>query len=178
MNGTITWANGSTMEEVSFSTPDGSDVPISVDENGTFETYVESGDYIVVVAPMLNGDGVTESLRMPITIDSDSSVRTGLLALVEAVEVSLTLKEAGTESELVGKNVVLVSHDGFGNIAMNPSDADGNATQLLMQERGVCTRMNQHLNVIGNRYIKCSSSHRCEYIVGRYLRCIGSRNRW
>ena len=135
MNGTITWANGSAMEE-SFllSTPDGSDyVPISVDENGTFATYVESGDYIVVVAPMLNGDGVTESLRMPITIDSDSSVRTDLsLALVEAVEVSLTLKEAGTESELVGKNVVLVSHDGFGNITMNPSDADGNATQLLM----------------------------------------------
>ena len=135
MNGTIAWANGSAMEE-SFllSTPDGSDyVPISVDENGTFATYVESGDYIVVVAPMLNGDGVTESLRMPITIDSDSSVRTDLsLALVEAVEVSLTLKEAGTESELVGKNVVLVSHDGFGNITMNPSDADGNATQLLM----------------------------------------------
>ncbi len=135
MNGTITWANGSAMEE-SFllSTPDGSDyVPISVDENGTFATYVESGDYIVVVAPMLNGDGVTESLRMPITIDSDSSVRTDLsLALVEAVEVSLTLKEAGTESELVGKKVVLVSHDGFGNITMNPSDADGNATQLLM----------------------------------------------
>ena len=135
MNGTIAWANGSAMEE-SFllSTPDGSDyVPISVDENGRFATYVESGDYIVVVAPMLNGDGVTESLRMPITIDSDSSVRTDLsLALVEAVEVSLTLKEAGTESELVGKNVVLVSHDGFGNITMNPSDADGNATQLLM----------------------------------------------
>ncbi|MGB1658920.1 MAG: hypothetical protein ACPHHS_00325, partial [Candidatus Poseidoniaceae archaeon] len=72
-------------------------------------------------------------LRMPITIGSDSSVRTDLsLALVEAVEVSLTLKEAGTESELVGKKVVLVSHDGFGNITMNPSDADGNATQLLM----------------------------------------------
>ena len=135
MNGTITWANGSAMEE-SFllSTPNGSDyVPISVDENGTFATYVQSGDYIVVVAPMLNGEGVTESLRMPITIDSDSSARTDLsLALVEAVEVSLTLKEVGTESELVGKKVVLVSHDGFGNITMNPSDADGNSTQLLM----------------------------------------------
>ena len=116
MNGTITWANGSAMvENFLLSTPDGSDyVPITVDENGTFATYVESGDYIVVVAPMLNGDAITESLRMPITIDADSSARTELsLALVEAIEVSLTLKELGTESELVGKNVVLVSHDGF-----------------------------------------------------------------
>ena len=135
MNGTITWANGSAMvENFLLSTPDGSDyVPISVDENGTFATYVESGDYIVVVAPLLNGDAITESLRMPITIDADSSARTELsLALVEAIEVSLTLKELGTEAELVGKNVVLVSHDGFGNITMNPTDADGNATQLLM----------------------------------------------
>ncbi len=135
MNGTITWANGSAMvENFLLSTPDGTDcVPITVDENGTFGTYVESGDYIVVVAPLLNGDAVTESLRMPITIGADSSVRTDLsLSLVEAVEVSLSLKEAGTESELVGKKVVLVSHDGFGNITMNPSDADGNATQLLM----------------------------------------------
>ena len=135
MNGTISWANGSAMvENFLLSTPDGSNyVPISVDENGTFATYVESGDYIVVVAPMLNGDGVTESLRMPITIGADSNARTDLsLALVEAIEVSLTLKELGTESELVGKNVVLVSHDGFGNITMNPTDADGNATQLLM----------------------------------------------
>ena len=81
---------------------------------------------------MLNGDGITESLRMPITIGADSNARTDLsLALVEAIEVSLTLKELGTESEL-GKNVVLVSHDGYGNITMNPTDADGNATQLLM----------------------------------------------
>jgi hypothetical protein len=135
MNGTISWANGSAMvENFLLSTPDGSDyVPISVDENGTFATYVQSGDYIVVVAPILNGNGVMESLRMPITIDADSSVRTDLsLALVETIEVSLTLKESGTDSELVGKKVVLVSHDGYGNITMNPSDADGNATQLLM----------------------------------------------
>ena len=86
MNGTITWANGSAMvENFLLSTPDGTDyVPIAVDENGTFATYVESGDYIVVVAPLLNGDAITESLRMPITIDDDSSARTNLsLALVE-----------------------------------------------------------------------------------------------
>ena len=135
MNGSISWANGSAMvESFLLSTPDGSDyVPITVDENGSFATYVQSGDYIVVVPTMLNGDGITESLRMPITIDADSSARTDLsLSLVEAIEVSLTLKETGTESDLVGKNVVLVSHDGFGNITMNPTDADGNATQLLM----------------------------------------------
>ena len=135
MNGTISWANGTAMvENFLLSTPDGSDyVPISVDENGSFATYVQSGDYIVVVSPIMNGDGLMESLRMPITIDADSSVRTDLsLALVETIEASLTLKESGTDSELVGKRVVLVSHDGYGNVTMNPSDADGNATQLLM----------------------------------------------
>ena len=135
MNGTIAWSNGSAMlDNFLLSTPDGSDyVPISVGENGTFATYVQSGDYIVIVSPLLNGEGITESLRMPITIGADSSVRTDLsLALVEAIEVSLTLKETGTESNLVGKNVVLVSHDGFGNITMNPTDVDGNSTQLLM----------------------------------------------
>ena len=135
MNGTVSWANGTAMvENFLLSTPDGSDyVPISVDENGSFATYVQSGDYIVVVSPIMNGDGLMESLRMPITIDADSSVRTDLsLALVETIEASLTLKESGTDSELVGKRVVLVSHDGYGNVTMNPSDADGNATQLLM----------------------------------------------
>jgi len=135
MNGTIAWSNGSAMlDNFLLSTPDGSDyVPISVGENGTFATYVQSGDYIVIVSPLLNGEGITESLRMPITIGADSSVRTDLsLALVEAIEVSLTLKETGTESNLAGKNVVLVSHDGFGNITMNPTDVDGNSTQLLM----------------------------------------------
>ena len=135
MNGTVSFANGSAMvESFLLSTPDGSDyVPISVDQDGSFAAYVQSGEYIVVVAPAINGDGVMESLRMPITIDADSSQRTDLsLALVETVEVSLTLKEAETDSNLVGKRVVLVSHDGFGNITMNPSDADGNASQLLM----------------------------------------------
>ena len=135
MNGTIAWSNGSAMlDNFLLSTPDGSDyVPISVGENGTFAAYVQSGDYIVIVSPLLNGEGVTESLRMPITIGADSSVRTDLsLSLVEAIEVSLTLKETGTESNLVGKDVVLVSHDGFGNITMNPTDVDGNSTQLLM----------------------------------------------
>ena len=135
MNGTITWSNGSAMSEnFLLSTPDGSDyVSVSVDENGSFAEYVPSGDYIVVVAPLENGDGVTESLRMPITIDADSNTRTELsLALVEAVEISLTLKESGTENILSDKRVVLVSHDGFGNITMNPTDSGGNSSQLVM----------------------------------------------
>ena len=135
MNGTIAWANGSAMSDnFLLSTPDGTDyVPITVDDNGSFATYVQSGDYIVVVSPLENEEGVTESLRMPITIGADSSVRTDLsLALVEAVEVTLTLKETGTENTLADKKVVLVSHDGFGNITMNPSDSEGNSSQLVM----------------------------------------------
>ena len=135
VSGTISWMNGSAMvENILLASADGTGyVPLNVDENGTFAEYVPTGDYVIVAAPMLNGDGIMESLRMPITVGADLSLRTDLdLNMVETVEVTLTLIESGTNQTLFGKKVVLVSHDGFGNITMNPTDADGNATQLLM----------------------------------------------
>ena len=135
VSGAISWMNGSAMvENILLASADGTGyVPLNVDVNGTFAEYVPTGDYVVVAAPMLNADGVMESFRMPITIGADASQRTDLdISMVEAIEVSLTLIESGTNQTLFGKKVVLVSHDGFGNITMNPTDADGNATQLLM----------------------------------------------
>ena len=135
VTGSISWMNGSSMvENILLASADGTGyVPLNVDENGTFAEYVPTGDYVIVAAPMLNGDGVMESLRMPISVNADSSQRIDLnLSMVEAVEVTLTLMESGTNQTLSGKRVVMVSHDGYGNITMNPTDADGNATQLLM----------------------------------------------
>ena len=135
VTGSISWMNGSAMvENILLASADGTGyVPLNVDENGTFAEYVPTGDYVIVVAPMLNADGIMESLRMPITVDSDASQRIDLnMSMIETVEVSLTLIESGTNQSLIGKEIVLVSHDGFGNITMNPTDADGNATQMLM----------------------------------------------
>jgi len=135
VTGAISWMNGSAMvENILLASADGTGyVPLNVDVNGTFAEYVPTGDYVIVAAPMLNGDGVMESLRMPITVGADDSQRIDLeLSMVETVEVTLTLIESGTNQTLSGKKVVLVSHDGYGNITMNPTDADGNATQLLM----------------------------------------------
>jgi hypothetical protein len=135
ITGAISWMNGSAMvENILLASADGTGyVPLNVDVNGTFAEYVPTGDYVIVAAPMLNGDGVMESLRMPITVGADNSQRIDLdLTMVETVEVTLTLIESGTNQTLSGKKIVFVSHDGYGNITTNPTDADGNATQTLM----------------------------------------------
>ena len=140
------------VENILLASADGTGyVPLNVDENGTFAEYVPTGDYVIVAAPMLNGDGVMESLRMPISVNADSSQRIDLnLSMVEAVEVTLTLMESGTNQTLSGKRVVMVSHDGYGNITMNPTDADGNATQLLMPGTSVSYT---HLTLPTNREV-------------------------
>jgi hypothetical protein len=90
VTGAISWMNGSSMvENILLASADGTGyVPLNVDENGTFAEYVPTGDYVIVAAPMLNGDGVMESLRMPISVNADSSQRIDLnLSMVEAVEL-------------------------------------------------------------------------------------------
>jgi hypothetical protein len=74
VTGAISWMNGSSMvENILLASADGTGyVPLNVDENGTFAEYVPTGDYVIVAAPMLNGDGVMESLRMPILVNADS----------------------------------------------------------------------------------------------------------
>ena len=104
---------------------------VGSDENGSFAAYVPAGEWLIIVAPFTNGDH-TETLRQPLTVDADSA-RTGLeLTTSISVEVSMQLLEAVTEAALSDMTVTAVSHDGFGNITFERTDADGNASELLM----------------------------------------------
>ena len=104
---------------------------VGSDENGSFAAYVPAGEWLIIVAPFTNGDH-TETLRQPLTVDADS-VRTGLeLTTSISVDVSMQLLEAVTESALSDMTVTAVSHDGYGNITFERTDADGNASELLM----------------------------------------------
>ena len=101
------------------------------DENGSFAAYVPAGDWLVIVAPFTNGDH-TETLRHPFTVDAASNRLDLSLTTNISVEVSMQLLEAVTESPLSDMTVTAVSHDGFGNITFERTDADGNSTELLM----------------------------------------------
>ena len=90
-----------------------------------------AGEWLIIVAPFSNGDH-TETLRQPLTVGADS-VRTGLeLTTSISVDVSMQLLEAVTEAALSDMTVTAVSHDGYGNITFERTDADGNASELLM----------------------------------------------
>ena len=101
------------------------------DENGSFAAYVPAGEWLVIVAPFTNGNH-TETLRQPITVDASSDRLDLNLTTSISVEVSMQLLEDVTESPLSDMTVTAVSHDGFGNITFDRTDADGNSTELLM----------------------------------------------
>ncbi len=104
---------------------------VGSDENGSFAAYVPAGEWLIIVAPFSNGDH-TETLRQPLTVGADS-VRTGLeLTTSISIDVSMQLLEAVTEAALSDMTVTAVSHDGYGNITFERTDADGNASELLM----------------------------------------------
>ncbi len=104
---------------------------IGSDENGSFAAYVPAGEWLVIVAPFTNGDN-TETLRHPLTVDASSERLDLNMTTSISVEVSMQLLEAVTESPLSDMTVTAVSHDGFGNITFDRTDADGNSTELLM----------------------------------------------
>ena len=104
---------------------------VGSDENGSFAAYVPAGEWLIIVAPFSNGDH-TETLREPLTVDADG-VRTGLeLTTSISIDVSMQLLEAVTDVALSDMTVTAVSHDGFGNITFERTDADGNSSELLM----------------------------------------------
>ena len=104
---------------------------VGSDENGSFAAYVPAGEWLIIVAPFSNGDH-TETLRQPLTVGADS-VRTGLeLTTSISIDVSMQLLEAVTEAALSDMTVTAVSHDGYGNITFERTDADGNTSELLM----------------------------------------------
>ncbi len=104
---------------------------IGSDENGSFAAYVPAGEWLVIVAPFTNGN-TTETLRSPLTVEQDSPRLDLTLATQESVEVTLELKEWLTNESLADMTVTAVSHDGYGNVTFDRTNADGNATELMM----------------------------------------------
>ncbi|MEE3084271.1 MAG: STT3 domain-containing protein [Candidatus Thermoplasmatota archaeon] len=104
---------------------------IGSDENGSFAAYVPAGEWLIIVAPFSNGDH-TETLRQPLSVEAGSERKDLELTTQVSVRVSMQLLEAVTEASLSDMTVTAVSHDGFGNITFERTDADGNASELLM----------------------------------------------
>lgn len=105
---------------------------VESDANGSFAAYVPAGDWVVIVAPYLNNE-VTETLREPLTVDANQSTRTNLVyRTVPAVDVNVQLLEDLTNNELPDKSITAVSHDGFGNVTLERTDANGNTSEMMM----------------------------------------------
>ena len=105
---------------------------IGSDENGTFAAYVPAGEWLMIVAPFSYTNS-TETLRAPLSIGVDSSVRLNqTFTTLEAVDVSVQLKELLTLGELPDMNLVAVSEDGLGNVTFEKTDSNGTIEQMLM----------------------------------------------
>ena len=105
---------------------------VASDENGTFAAYVPAGEWLVIVAPFSNGD-LTETLRSPVSVGADSNDRLNLALQTEvSVEVTMQLMENLTNNTLADMTVTAVSHDGFGNITFERTDANGSSTEMMM----------------------------------------------
>ena len=104
----------------------------TTNETGEFSEYIPSGDWVVIVSPQ-EIDNTTYTLRYPITIDDDSSTRTGLeLSLAEAVKVNATLVESMTYDFVENARLIAVSNDGYGNVTIAASDLSGNVSDVIM----------------------------------------------
>ncbi len=105
---------------------------ISSDLTGEFSSYVEAGDWVVIVSPVV-GQNNTTLLRMPLTVSDDSALRTGLvLEMVESMQITMQLLENLTEEPVNGARVIAVSNDGFGNVTLKSSSLEGNISDDLM----------------------------------------------
>jgi hypothetical protein len=105
---------------------------ITSNESGNFASYVPVGDWVVIIAPMIDGDNST-ILRQELSVGEDSSLRTGLdLQMVNATEISLQLLESLTEQPVENARVIAVSQDGFGNITLSSSNETGHISDILM----------------------------------------------
>ena len=105
---------------------------ITSDEFGNFASYVPVGDWVVIVAPVVEGNNTT-ILRQQLNVGEDSSLRTGLeLQMVNATEISMQLLESQTEQPVESARVIAVSEDGYGNITMSSSNDTGHISDILM----------------------------------------------
>ena len=134
VNGTLLNATGDSIANqfLLYNDADEAWVNVESDANGSFAAYVPAGDWVVIVAPFLNGE-ITETLRIPLTVGSNDSLRTNLMyRTVPAVDVSVQLNVAETLNDLPDKSITAVSHDGFGNITLERTDAQGNTSEMMM----------------------------------------------
>ena len=105
---------------------------ISSNIDGEFSSYVEAGDWVVIVSPIV-GENNTTLLRMPLTVSDDNSLRTGLdLQMVESMGITMQLLEGLTEEPVANTRVIAVSNDGYGNVTLKSSNAEGNISDDLM----------------------------------------------
>ena len=66
---------------------------VQTDANGNFNTYVPSGEWLVIISPT-DYDNKSYTLRQPVVISSESSLRTEIsLTLVEVVQIEFMLEE-------------------------------------------------------------------------------------
>ena len=102
------------------------------DDFGNFSEYIPSGDWLIIVSPQ-EIENTTYTLRHPITIDDDLSVRTDIsLALFEAVNVNMTLIESMTDNFVDNARVIAVSNDGYGNVTLGASNLSGYVSDTIM----------------------------------------------
>ena len=105
---------------------------ISSDENGSFAAYVPAGEWLMIVAPFVNGE-VTETLRATLSVGDLSTTRLNqTYTSVPAVNVLIQLKEQLTLNNLGDMNLIAVSEDGLGNVTFEKTDVDGNTSEMLM----------------------------------------------
>ena len=104
----------------------------TTDNSGNFSEYIPSGDWVIIVSPQ-QVENTTYTLRYPITIDDDVSVRTDIsLALAEAVNVNMTLVESLTNNYVDNARVIAVSNDGYGNVTLGASNSSGYVSDTIM----------------------------------------------
>ena len=105
---------------------------ISSDENGSFAAYVPAGEWLMIVAPFVNGE-VTETLRATLSVGDLPATRLNqTYTSVPAVNVLVQLKEQLTLNPLGDMNIIAVSEDGLGNVTFEKTDFDGNTSEMLM----------------------------------------------
>ncbi|MAX46508.1 MAG: hypothetical protein CMB24_06950 [Euryarchaeota archaeon] len=102
------------------------------DIDGEFSSYVPAGDWVVIVAPIIDGNNTT-ILRQELIVGEDSSLRTNLdLQLVNASTIEFQLLEQLTEAPIVNSRIIAVSNDGYGNITLSQSNESGHVSDVLM----------------------------------------------
>ena len=135
VTGTLTNASGDAIEKQFLLYEAEQDLwyNIESDTNGSFHGYVSAGDWVSIVAPFIANENATEVLRAPLTVGTNSTVRTGLTySTIETVEVTFQLQETDSNNNMSNVRVTAVSHDGFGNVTLTKSNDTGMVTESMM----------------------------------------------